>query len=78
MFAQDEYGYSIGMDRGLRNNTTPRYRRLLPGDWLERLIVGMLFAVSAAGIYILTGEMLSSIVIGILVATVALGVVNML
>ncbi|MBF6328860.1 hypothetical protein IU452_10050 [Nocardia transvalensis] len=65
------------MDRGLKN-TSPRYRKLLPGDWVERLIVGMLFAVSAAGVYVLTGAMLSSLLVGMLVAAVAIGVVTLL
>ncbi|MCM6777578.1 hypothetical protein NDR87_28475 [Nocardia sp. CDC159] len=66
------------MDRGLRNSTSPRYRKLLPGDWVERLIVGMLFAVSAAGVYVLTGAVLSALLFGLLVAVVAIGVVSML
>ncbi|MEV5648065.1 hypothetical protein AB0L57_07430 [Nocardia sp. NPDC052254] len=65
------------MDRGLRN-TSPRYRKLFPGDWVEGLIVGMLFAVSAVGVYILTGVMLTSLLVGVLVAVVAIGVVTML
>ncbi|MDR7167824.1 hypothetical protein ACFYU5_22640 [Nocardia aobensis] len=65
------------MDRGLRN-TPPRYRKLLPGDWVEHLIVGMLFVVSAVGVYVLTGAMLSSLLVGALVAVVAIGVVTML
>ncbi|MFF0489057.1 hypothetical protein ACWDSJ_03390 [Nocardia sp. NPDC003482] len=65
------------MDRGLRN-TSPRDRKLLPGDWVERLIVGLLFAVSAAGVYVLTGAVLSSLLFGMLVAVVAVGVVSML
>ncbi|PPJ32460.1 hypothetical protein C5E45_05900 [Nocardia nova] len=65
------------MDRGLRNTST-RYRKLLPGDWVEHLIVGMLFVVSAVGVYVLTGAMLSSLLVGALVAVVATGVVTML
>ncbi|MGY2062075.1 hypothetical protein [Nocardia pseudobrasiliensis] len=65
------------MDRGLRN-ASPRDRKLLPGDWVERLIVGLLFAVSAAGIYILTGAVVSALLFGMLVAVVAIGVVSML
>ncbi|WP_024801497.1 hypothetical protein [Nocardia sp. BMG51109] len=65
------------MDRGLRN-TSPRYRKLLPDDWVERLIVGMLFVVSAAGVYMLTGAMLSALLVGLLVAVVAIGVVTQL
>ncbi|WP_228817476.1 hypothetical protein [Nocardia transvalensis] len=45
---------------------------------MERLIVGMLFAVSAAGVYVLTGAMLSSLLVGMLVAAVAIGVVTLL
>ncbi|MBY8858921.1 hypothetical protein K7711_20780 [Nocardia sp. CA2R105] len=64
------------MDRGLKN--TPRYRRLFPGDWVERLIVGMLFAVSAGGVYVLTGAVFSALLFGLLVALVAIGVVTQL
>ncbi len=56
----------------------PRYRKLIPSDWVERLIVGMLFAVSAVGIYLLTGTVLSSLLIGLLVAVVAIGMVSVL
>jgi hypothetical protein len=70
-------GYSGYMDRGTRH-MPPRYRKLIPGDWAERLIVGMLFAVSAVGIYLLTGTVLSSLLIGLLVALVAIGVVSVL
>jgi hypothetical protein len=45
---------------------------------VERLIVGMLFAVSAVGIYALTGAVLSSLLVGMLIAAVAIGVVSML
>ncbi len=65
------------VDRGLRN-TSPRYRKLLPDDWVERLIVGMLFTVSAVGVYMLTGAMLSALLVGLLVAVVAIGVVTQL
>ncbi|RDI48217.1 hypothetical protein [Nocardia mexicana] len=65
------------MDRGIRN-ATPRYRKLLPGDWVERLIVGLLFAVSAGGVYVLTGAVLSALLVGVLVAVVAVGVVTQL
>ncbi|MQY24002.1 hypothetical protein [Nocardia macrotermitis] len=64
------------MDRGLKN--TPRYRRLFPGDWIERLIVGMLFAVSAGGVYAMTGSVLPAVLFGLLVALVAVGVVTQL
>ncbi|MCX4096429.1 hypothetical protein [Nocardia sp. alder85J] len=56
----------------------PRYRKFIPGDWVERLIVGMLFTVSAVGIYLLTGTVWSSLLIGILVAVVAAGMVSVL
>ncbi|MBF6176422.1 hypothetical protein IU476_33645 [Nocardia blacklockiae] len=65
------------MDRGLRN-ISPRYRKPLPGDWVERLIVVMLFVVSATGVYMLTGAMLSALLVGLLVAVVAIGVVTQL
>ncbi|UGT40583.1 hypothetical protein LTV02_32005 [Nocardia yamanashiensis] len=45
---------------------------------MERLIVGMLFAVSAAGVYVLTGALMPALAIGVLVAVVAIGVVAML
>jgi hypothetical protein len=64
------------VDRGLKN--APRYRKLLPGDGVERLIVGMLFAVSAGGVYVLTGAVFSALLIGVLVAVVAVGVVTQL
>ncbi|MBF6178660.1 hypothetical protein FOH10_31965 [Nocardia otitidiscaviarum] len=66
------------MDRGLRNSHPPRYRKLLPDDWVERLIVGMLFAVSAVGIFVLTGALVPALAVGVLVAAVAVGVVEML
>ncbi|MRH86395.1 hypothetical protein GFY24_02740 [Nocardia sp. SYP-A9097] len=65
------------MDRGLKNSR-PRYRKLGPDDWMERLIVGMLFAVSAMGIYVLTGALVSAVAVGLLVGAVALAVVAML
>ncbi|WP_405134183.1 hypothetical protein [Nocardia sp. NBC_01388] len=49
-----------------------------PGDWVERLIVGLLFAVSAIGVYVLTGALISALAVGLLVGAVALGVVAML
>ncbi|WP_245677171.1 hypothetical protein [Nocardia acidivorans] len=45
---------------------------------MERLIVGMLFAVSAMGIYVLTGALISAVAVGLLVGGVALAVVAML
>ncbi|WP_194852713.1 hypothetical protein [Nocardia sp. SYP-A9097] len=45
---------------------------------MERLIVGMLFAVSAMGIYVLTGALVSAVAVGLLVGAVALAVVAML
>ncbi|MBB5913864.1 putative membrane protein [Nocardia transvalensis] len=51
---------------------------MLPDDWVERLIVGMLFTVSAVGVYMLTGAMLSALLVGLLVAVVAIGVVTQL
>ncbi|MGW4241500.1 hypothetical protein [Nocardia sp. NPDC004722] len=65
------------MDRGLKN-ARPRYRNLGPHDWVERLIVGMLFAVSAMGVYVLTGALIPALAIGVLVAAVAIGVVAIL
>lgn len=65
------------MDRGLRNSQ-PRYRKLLPDDWVERLIVGMLFAVSAVGVFVLTGAFVPALAVGVLVGAVAIGVVEML
>ncbi|MFB8276284.1 hypothetical protein [Nocardia colli] len=49
-----------------------------PGDWVEWLIVALLFAVTAIGLFILTGSLLSSLVIGLLVGVVAVAVVAML
>ncbi len=56
----------------------PRYRRLAPEDGVERLIVLLLFAVSAAGIYVLTSSLLSALFIGLLVGLVAVGTVAVL
>ncbi len=70
-------GIQLSVDRGLRN-ARPRYRKLGPDDWVERLIVGMLFAVSAMGVYVLTGALVSALAIGVLVGAVALGVVAIL
>lgn len=70
-------GIQYSVDRGLRNSRT-RYRKVDPGDWVERLIVGLLFAVSAIGVYVLTGALISALAVGLLVGAVALGVVAML
>jgi hypothetical protein len=64
------------VDRGLKN--IPRYRKPLSGDWVERLIVGMLFAVSAGGVYALTGAVFLALLMGLIVAGVAVGVVTQL
>lgn len=56
----------------------PRYRRLAPEDGVERLIVILLFVVSAAGIYVLTGSFLGALFIGLLVGSVAVGTVAVL
>ncbi len=56
----------------------PRYRRLAPEDGVERLIVILLFAVSAIGIFVLTGSLLSALFIGLLVGSVAMGTVAVL
>lgn len=56
----------------------PRYRRLAPEDGVERLIVILLFAVSAIGIYVLTGSFLTALFIGLLVGSVAVGTVAVL
>ncbi|WP_232110752.1 hypothetical protein [Nocardia wallacei] len=45
---------------------------------MERLIVGMLFVVSAVGVYMLTGAVLPALLVGLLVAVVAIGVVTQL
>lgn len=70
-------GIQLFVDRGLKN-VRPRYRKLGPEDWVERLIVGMLFAVSAMGVYVLTGALMPALAIGVLVAAVAIGVVAIL
>ncbi len=77
MFAPANDGYSEVVDRGIRNTST-RYRKLLPGDWIERLIVGLLFAVSTVGIFVLTGAVMTALMVGLLVAAVAVGVVTLL
>ncbi|MEV0079679.1 hypothetical protein AB0H58_25010 [Nocardia neocaledoniensis] len=45
---------------------------------MERLIVILLFAVSATGIYVLTGSFLGALFIGLLVGLVAVGTVAVL
>ncbi|MFI6042062.1 hypothetical protein ACIA8C_10530 [Nocardia sp. NPDC051321] len=65
------------MDRGLKGSHS-RYKKLRPGDWVEWLIVALLFAVTTVGLFILTGSLMSSLVIGLLVGIVAVGVVAML
>ncbi|MBF6075485.1 hypothetical protein ACWEPH_23740 [Nocardia beijingensis] len=65
------------MDRGLKSSH-PRYRKLRPGDWVEWLIVALLFAVSAVGVFVLTSSLWSALLVGLLVWVVALGVVAML
>ncbi|WP_067863497.1 hypothetical protein [Nocardia shimofusensis] len=62
------------MDRGIKNYHT-RYRKLRPGDWVEWLIVALLFAVSTVGVFVLTGSFLPALFVGALVWVVALGVV---
>ncbi|MGQ4619338.1 hypothetical protein [Nocardia sp. R7R-8] len=65
------------MDRELESSH-PRYRKLRPGDWVEWLIVALLFAVSAVGVFVLTSSLLSALLVGLLVWIVALGVVAVL
>ncbi|WP_067834876.1 hypothetical protein [Nocardia lijiangensis] len=65
------------MDRGLKNSP-PRYKKLRPGDWVEWLIVALLFAVSSVGVYVLTSSALSALSVGALVWLVAIGVVAIL
>ncbi|WP_327111069.1 hypothetical protein OHB12_24705 [Nocardia sp. NBC_01730] len=65
------------MDRGLKSSH-PRYKKLRPEDWVEWLIVALLFAVSAIGVFILTSSVLSALFVGLLVWIVAIGVVAML
>ncbi len=45
---------------------------------MEWLIVALLFAVSAVGVFVLTSSLLSALLVGLLVWIVALGVVAML
>ncbi|WP_454194301.1 hypothetical protein [Nocardia sp. Marseille-Q1738] len=45
---------------------------------MEWLIVALLFAVSAIGVFILTSSVLTALLVGLLVWIVALGVVAML
>lgn len=49
-----------------------------PGDGVAWLIVGLLFAAAAVGVFVLTGSVLSALFVGVLVALVATGVVTML
>jgi CHASE2 domain-containing sensor protein len=65
------------VDRGLKSSH-PRHKKLLPDDWVEWLIVALLFAVSAVGVFVLTHSLLSALLVGLLVWIVALGVVAML
>ncbi|MBF6221021.1 MULTISPECIES: hypothetical protein [Nocardia] len=65
------------MDRGLKSSH-PRYKKLFPDDWVEWLIVALLFAVSAVGVFVLTNSLLSALLVGLLVWIVALGVVAIL
>lgn len=65
------------VDRGIKSSLT-RYRRPAPNDWLEWLIVGLLFAVSAVGVFVLTNSVMSALFVGLLVWLVAEGVVAML
>lgn len=65
------------VDRGLKNSH-PRHRRLRPDDWIEWLIVGLLFAVSSVGVFVLTSSVMSALFVGVLVLLVAVGVVAML
>ncbi|ONM49025.1 hypothetical protein [Nocardia donostiensis] len=65
------------MDRGLKNSH-PRYRRLRPDDWVEWLIVGLLFAVSSVGVFVLTSSVMSALFVGVLVWLVSVGVVAIL
>ncbi|MGY4098184.1 hypothetical protein ACW2Q0_01255 [Nocardia sp. R16R-3T] len=65
------------MDRGLESSH-PRYKKLLPGDWVEWLIVVLLFAVSALGVFVLTGSFLSALFVGVLGWIVAVSVVALI
>ncbi|MEV0029045.1 hypothetical protein [Nocardia sp. NPDC050793] len=56
-------------------NSPPRYKKLRPDDWVEWLIVALLFAVSSVGVYVLTSSLLSALFVGALVWLVAIGVV---
>lgn len=47
-------------------------------DGVERLIVVLLFVVSAVGIYVLTGSLPTALSVGVLVGGVSVGVVAML
>ncbi|MEV3959645.1 hypothetical protein AB0M34_01920 [Nocardia sp. NPDC050193] len=65
------------MDPGIKN-ARPRLRKFGPGDGVARLIVGLLFAASAVGVFITTGSVFSALFVGVLVGLVATGVVAML
>ncbi|ASF10853.1 MULTISPECIES: hypothetical protein [Nocardia] len=65
------------MDRGLKNSHSP-YKKLRPGDWVEWLIVTLLFAVTSIGVFLLTGSLVQALLVGALVWVVALGVVAIL
>ncbi len=65
------------MERG-RKNAPVRYRKLLPGDGVERSIVGILFAVTAVGVYVMTGATVTAVLVGALLASVAVGVITQL
>ncbi|MEU1985957.1 hypothetical protein [Nocardia sp. NPDC019395] len=65
------------MDRGIKNSHL-RLRRFGPSDGVAWLIVLLLFAAAAVGVFVLTGSVLSALFVGVLVALVATGVVAML
>lgn len=49
-----------------------------PDDWVEWLIVGLLFAVSSVGVFVLTSSVMSALFVGVLVWLVSVGVVAIL
>jgi amino acid transporter len=65
------------VDPGIKNSR-PRLRKFGLGDAVARLIVGLLFAASAVGVFVLTGSVFSALFVGVLVGLVATGVVAML
>ncbi|GGL26810.1 hypothetical protein [Nocardia jinanensis] len=65
------------MDPGIKN-LYPRLRKFGPGDGVAWLIVGLLFAASGVGVFVLTGSVLSALFVGVLVGLVTTGVVAML